>query len=82
MIWRWLTGGRKRHAAIVSEAETIVAQHGDRARYVAIEFARLTRDGRLVEDGRSADFWWRVVVEIDRQQGRTRLDTGTRYVEE
>ena len=40
----------------------------------------MTLDGNLVED-KNTSFWWRVVDEIDRQQGNVRLDTGTRYVE-
>jgi hypothetical protein len=35
----------------------------------SIEFARLTRDGKLVEHGKDARFWWQVVKEIDRPQG-------------
>ena len=80
-MWKWLTARRERHARIVAEAEAQIASRGDRARYAAIEFAHLTRDGKQVEDGKDAQFWWRVVNEIDRLQGRVRLDTGTRYHE-
>lgn len=80
--WEWLTKGRKRHANVVATAGELVAHRGDQARYTAIEFARLTQDGKLVEDGKDAQFWWQVVNEIDRLQGRVRLDTGTRYVDQ
>jgi len=80
--WKWLTKGRKRYADVVATAGELIGKEGDQARYTAIEFARLTRDGKLVEDGKDAQFWWQVVNEIDRLQGRVRLDTGTRYLNE
>ena len=80
-VWRWITGGRDRHAKVVGQARELIELHAERARYVAIEFARLTRDGKQVEDGKDAQFWWRVANEIDRIQGRVRLDTATRYLE-
>jgi hypothetical protein len=58
-----------------------MAGHGDRARLVAIDFARQTRDGKLVEEGKDAQFWWRVALEVERLQGSVRLDTSTRYEE-
>ena len=80
-LWRWLTGGRERHARIAAHAHELIQTHGDQARYRAIDFARLTRDGKQVEDGKDAQFWWRVANEVDRIQGNMRLDTATRYLE-
>ena len=80
-LWRCLTGGRERHARVVAQANELVELHGEQARYRAIEFARLTRDGKQVEDGKDAQFWWRVANESDRIQGNVRLDTATRYLE-
>lgn len=60
----------------------MIASHGDRARYVAMDFARLTRDGEQVEGAKDAQFWWRVAIEVDNLQGNVRLDTGTRYHEQ
>lgn len=79
---QWLTGGRERQARVVSNARDLITSHGDSARYVAIDFARLTRDGKQVEDGKDAQFWWRVASEVDRLQGTVRLDTATRYLNE
>lgn len=81
-LWRWLTGGRQRHVRVVAQAHELIETDGDQARYRAIEFARLTRDGKQVEVGKDAQFWWRVANEIDRIQGRVRLDTATRYLEQ
>jgi hypothetical protein len=80
-VWKWLTARRERQARIVAAAQEQIAAHGDRARQRAIEFAWLSRDGKQVEDGKDAQFWWRVVNEIDRLQGTRRLDTATRYHE-
>ncbi len=80
-IWAWITGGRERHARVVANARELIEVHDERARYVAINFARLSRDGKQVEDGKDAQFWWRVANEVDRLQGTARLDTGTRYLD-
>jgi hypothetical protein len=75
-----MIGGRDRHARVVAQAQELIEVHGERARYVAINFARLTRDGKQVEDGKDAQFWWRVANEVDSIQGNVRLDTATRYL--
>lgn len=80
--WRWLVGGGERQARIVTVAQELIAGHSDRARYVAIDFARQTRDRKLVEEGKDAQFWWRVALEIDKLEGTSRVDTATRYHEE
>jgi hypothetical protein len=65
-MWTWLTGRRDRQRRIENAARELVASHGAGARDAAIAFARLTRDGKQVEDGKDAQFWWRVVIEIDK----------------
>ena len=65
-MWKWLIGGRERQRRVEAAARELAAAHGRRARDVAIDFARLTRDGRQVEAGRDAQFWWRVVIELDK----------------
>jgi hypothetical protein len=76
--WRWLVGGGERQARVVAAARDLISSHRDRARYVAIDFARQTRDGKLVEHGKDAQFWWRVALEIDKIEGRAGSDTATR----
>jgi hypothetical protein len=60
----------------------LIDAHGQGRRYQAIESARLTRDGKQVKAGNDDQFWWRVVLEIDKLQGTVRLDAGTRYEED
>ena len=79
---QWLRRRREVREAVTAAADEMVGAHGERARSVAVEFARASRDGRQFEEGRDAHFWWKVVIEIDRRAGRPRLDTGTRYVSE
>ena len=79
-LWAWLTGGRERHARVVAEARELIDLHGERARSVAIDFARLTRDGKQVEDGKDAQFWWRVANEVDRLQGNVGSTLRTRHL--
>ena len=77
-MWQWLSRRRARQARIVATAAELRAARGEQARDAAIEFARLTRDGKQIEDGKDAQFWWRVVLELDKAEGRRRLDTATR----
>lgn len=79
-VWRWITGGRERHANVVALANELIEVHCERARCVAINLARLTRDGKQVEDGKDAQFWWRVANEVDHIQGIVRIDTATPYI--
>lgn len=59
-LWFWLTGGRKRHARIVAHARELIELHGERARYVAIDFARLNprrQAGRTAKTRPSGGGW-------------------------
>jgi hypothetical protein len=42
-----------------------------------IDFARQTPDGKLIEVGKDAQFWWRVGLKSTKINGRGGLDTGT-----
>jgi hypothetical protein len=66
-LFEWLLRGRERHARVLAAADDLTAEHGLMARSEAILFARMSRDGQLYEQDRDAQFWWRVVLEIDRR---------------
>ena len=67
---------------MLAAVDELASAHGERARSVAVDFARASRDGRQFEAGRDAHFWWQVVIEIDHRADRPRLDTATRYISE
>lgn len=73
---------RERRGRVVEAADELRAADGDQARYEAILFAQLSREGKLFEPGRDAQFWWEVVLELDRRAGRRGHDTATRYLQE
>jgi hypothetical protein len=50
---------------VVATAKELIASRGDQARHAALQFALLTRNGTLIEDGKDAQFWWQVVNEVD-----------------
>jgi hypothetical protein len=82
VIWHWLRNRRETRAAVLAAVDELLSAHGERARSIAVEFARASRDGRQFEEGHDAHFWWQVALEIDRRADRPRLDTATRYISE
>lgn len=79
---RWLDRRRERKRRVIVAAEQLVRIHGERARFVASEFARLSCDGEQVEAGTDVQFWRRVALEIQKRQDNARLDAGTRNPED
>ena len=80
-MFGWWRRRKEMRAAIMAEADAMIAEHGDSAYWVARDRALEERLHKIIDADRTADHWNRVRFEIRRRIRRRGTDVATKYLE-
>ena len=79
-MFGWWRRRKEMRAAIVAEADAMIAEHGDSAYWVARDRALEERLYKIIDADRSTDHWNRVRYEIRRRMRLRGADVATKYL--
>jgi hypothetical protein len=81
MMFGWWRRRKEMRAAIIAEADAMIAEHGDSAYWVARDRALEERLHKIIDAERTADHWNRVRFEIRRRMPVRGADVATKYLD-
>jgi hypothetical protein len=79
-MFGWWKQRKKLRAAVVAEAEAMIAEHGDSAYWVARDRALEERLHKIIDADKTTDHWNRVRFEIRRRMRLHGADVATKYL--